>query len=280
MKRIVTHINPDLDAVASAWLIKRFLPGWENAEVSFCQAGSTFENKPVDSDPEVLHVDVGLGKLDHHQTNGYLSAAKLVWDFIKKEREKKETISPLDEKAIERLIEVVTQIDNAHNLSWKEAREDRYYFYLDALIEGLRRLSLDDLAVFNEGSLMLETVLVNLKAKIRAEEKIGQAIKFKSPWGEALALETGNKEFLHFAQAQGHMLVVIKDPDDGGVRIYSRPDSKVDLTKTYNQLRKLDSQADWFLHASKRLLLNSASAAKMKPTKLSLEKVIEVLKNG
>jgi len=89
-----------------------------------------------------------------------------------------------------------------------------------------------------------------------------------------------NKEFLHFAQTQGYVLVVTKDPDDGGVRIYSRPDSKVDLTKSYNEVKKLDLQSDWFLHASKKLLLNSASAAKMRPTKLSLEEVIKVLKNG
>ena len=280
MKRIVTHVNPDLDAVASAWLIQKFLPGWEKAEISFCQAGTTFDDKPVDSDSDVLHVDVGLGKLDHHHTDEYLSASKLAWDFIKNERGKKEIISPLNKEAIERLIEVVTQVDNARFLNWKEIKKDRYYFYLDALIEGLKKLSLDDLVVFNEGSLMLRAVLVNLKAKIRAEEKIGEAIKFQTPWGEALALETGNKEFLYFAQAQGYILVMIKDPEHGGVRIYSRPKSKVDLTNVYNKVKKLDPQSDWFLHVSKRLLLNSASAAEMKPTKLSFEKVIEVLKNG
>jgi len=280
MKRIITHVNPDLDAVASAWLIRKFLPGWGKAEISFCQAGTTFDGKAVDSDSNVLHVDVGLGKLDHHHTSEYLSAAKLVWDFIKKERGKKEIISPLNKKVVERLVEVVTQIDNAYDFNWEEIKEDRYYFYLSPLTEGLRKLSLDDLSVFKEVSLMLEAVLVNLKGKIRAEEEIKKATKFQSPWGEAIAMSVSNKEFLHFAQTQGYVLVVTKDPDDGGVRIYSRPDSKVDLTKSYNEVKKLDLQSDWFLHASKKLLLNSASAAKMKPTKLSLEEVIKVLKNG
>jgi len=280
MKRVVTHVNPDLDAVTSVWLIKKFLPNWEKAEVSFCQAGSTFENKPVDSDPEVLHVDVGLGKLDHHQTNEYLSAAKLVWDFVKNERKKKETISPLDEEAVERLVKVVTEVDNARDLNWQEVKEDRYYFYLHGLIEGLRELSFDDSSVVKNGSLMLETILVNLKNKIRAEEEMKQTIKFQSPWGEAAALVTGNKHLLFFGETQGYVLVMIKDPDDGGVRVYARPDSKVDLSKAYDKVKKLDPQADWFLHSSKKLLLNNASAAEMKPTKLSLEEVIEVLKNG
>ena len=82
MKRIITHVNPDLDAVTSAWLIQKFLPSWEEAEIGFCQAETTFEGKPVDSDSNVLHVDVGLGKLDHHQTNGFICASKLVLDFI------------------------------------------------------------------------------------------------------------------------------------------------------------------------------------------------------
>ena len=39
MKIIVTHAAPDLDAVTSVWLIKRFLQGWNEAEVRFVPAG-------------------------------------------------------------------------------------------------------------------------------------------------------------------------------------------------------------------------------------------------
>ncbi len=47
MKTIVTHLNPDLDAMAAIWLIRRFLPGWSKARVEFVPAGETFEGKPV-----------------------------------------------------------------------------------------------------------------------------------------------------------------------------------------------------------------------------------------
>ena len=87
MKKIVTHINPDLDAVTSVWLIKRFLPGWEDVEVEFVSAtASTEKQTQADQNPEVLWVDVGRGKLDHHQTGNYLSATELCFDFIQKER--------------------------------------------------------------------------------------------------------------------------------------------------------------------------------------------------
>ena len=77
-------MNPDLDAIASVWLLKRFgSRGWQEAEVKFVPAGKTYKDKKADSDPDVLHVDVGLGKLDHHQTGDEnLCGAVLVFDYL------------------------------------------------------------------------------------------------------------------------------------------------------------------------------------------------------
>ena len=44
MKVVVTHSSPDLDAIASVWLIKKFLPGWEEATVQFVPAGERIGN--------------------------------------------------------------------------------------------------------------------------------------------------------------------------------------------------------------------------------------------
>ena len=128
---------------------------------------------------------------------------------------------------------------------------------------------------------MLDTFLLNLKNKIRAEEELlTKAKTFKTKWGKGIGLETGNKHFLFFAESQGYQVVFIKNPKSGGVKIYARPDSKVDLTEAYQKVKKLDPQSDWFLHSSKKLLLNQASVAQMRPTKLSLRQIMEVLKNG
>jgi nanoRNase/pAp phosphatase (c-di-AMP/oligoRNAs hydrolase) len=67
MKILVTHFSPDLDAISSCWLIKRYLPDWHTASIKFVPAGQTFENKPVDSVSNIIHVDTGLGRFDHHQ---------------------------------------------------------------------------------------------------------------------------------------------------------------------------------------------------------------------
>ncbi|PIP64831.1 hypothetical protein COW96_00400, partial [Candidatus Roizmanbacteria bacterium CG22_combo_CG10-13_8_21_14_all_33_16] len=49
MKIIVTHLTPDLDAITACWLVKNFMPGWKNAEIITIPAGTTYQNKIVDS---------------------------------------------------------------------------------------------------------------------------------------------------------------------------------------------------------------------------------------
>ena len=39
MRRIITHKSSDLDAISSVWLLKRFYPNWDGAEVEFVNAG-------------------------------------------------------------------------------------------------------------------------------------------------------------------------------------------------------------------------------------------------
>lgn len=65
-KLIVSHHNPDLDSVTSIWRLLRF-GGMEDAELKFVSAGSAFCSMPVDSVPDIVHVDTGMGRFDHHQ---------------------------------------------------------------------------------------------------------------------------------------------------------------------------------------------------------------------
>lgn len=276
MKKIVTHINPDLDAIFSVWLLKRFLLGWQEAEIDFCPAGSTFNNEPVDSNLDVLHTDVGLGKLDHHQTNEFLSAAKLSFNYLLEAR-KGEKLSPLEEQALKLMVEVVNEVDNARELNWEEIKKTRYEFYLHNLFWGLRGLGASDLETVEYGLKSLDAILHNLKNRLRAKEEIKKGQEFQTPWGKALALETGNEAVIREGEKEGYCLVVKKDPKEGGVRIYALPDSRVDFQKAYEWLKKNDKQGEWFLHSSHKILLNESRTKPMKPTKLSLKQIIEVL---
>ena len=55
-------------------------------------------------------------------------------------------------------------------------------------------------------------------------------------------------------------------------------DAGIDLTLVYEKLRKMDPSATWFLHVSKKMLLNgSVKNPKMRPTRLGLSDIIGVL---
>ena len=97
-----------------------------------------------------MHVDTGLGKLDHHQLEEITSAAERCFEFIKKER-KGEPFKKVDEKALIQIIKVVTEIDNARDLNWPEAENYRYNFYLHDLIAGIRGMAGSDEEAMNFG---------------------------------------------------------------------------------------------------------------------------------
>jgi len=277
MKKVVTHINPDLDAVTAVWLIKRFLPGWKEAEIAFCKHQSTYDGKPVDSNPDILHIDASLGKLDHHQLEEAISAAKLCFDYIKKQR-KGQPFKELDEKALVQIIEVATDVDNARDLNWPETTTPRNNFYLHVLIAGIRGMAGSDEEVMTFGLKGMDAVFHQIKKSIDARKELKKGVKFESQWGKAIAIETGNDSVLWEGEKKGYCLVIRKDSKTGGVRIYARYDTEVDLTKAYNKFKKMDPDSDWYLHQSKKLLINMASGRKMKPTKLTLNQLIEVLK--
>ena len=80
----------------------------------------------------------------------------------------------------------------------------------------------------------------------------------------------------------GYTIVIRKDPRKGYVRIKALPangkEKGADLTLMYEKLKKVDTQATWFLHVSKKMLLNGTPKnPKMIPTKLSLNDIIKVV---
>src|SRR5947209_4451968 len=99
MKIIVTHSSPDWDAITSVWLLKKYLLGWQEAQVQFVPAGErlaesgkrkaestlnasllTLHSIEQIGEDEVIHVDTGLGPLDHHQTSDdKVCGASLAW---------------------------------------------------------------------------------------------------------------------------------------------------------------------------------------------------------
>lgn len=276
MKIIVTHLSPDLDAITACWLIQRFLPDWKDARIKFIPAGSTLDNHPVDSDKNIIHVDTGLGKFDHHQTDDSISATKLVFEFLVKHN----YIEMKNREALERIVNFVTDIDHFQEVNFPDAIDDRYDFCLHQIADNLKSSFKDGNELIEYIGLILDAEFSLFKKKINAEKEIKKGLIFRSKYGRCLAILTNNEEAVKLALKMGFVLVIRKDPVKGNARIKTLPDKKYDLTPVYNAVSRVDPKAGWFLHISKNMLLNGSSKnPTLIPTSLSLQKLIEIIKN-
>lgn len=275
MKIIVTHLSPDFDAITSVWLIKRFLKGWSEAVIKFVPAGSTLNNKPPDINKNIIHVDTGLGKFDHHQTNENTCAAKKVFQFLKQKKLlKRKEILPL-----ERLVGLVNDIDHFGEVFFPDPTHDRYELMIHQIIENSKNIINDDEKLIEIHIQNLDFIFQGFKNKIKAEEELKKGLIFQSKFGLAIALFSSNEESLKLALKNKFMLAIRKDPKRKYLKIKSKPSRQIDLTFVYQKLKSLDSNAYWYLHSSKNIIINgSAKNPSKKPTFLTLNQVIEIIK--
>ncbi|MBI4137417.1 hypothetical protein HY469_05135 [Candidatus Roizmanbacteria bacterium] len=302
-KYIVTHANPDQDAVSSIWLIMRFWAGWENADLVFVPAGETLESfrkkdpqayQSIDvAKSDMVHVDTGFGEFDHHQTDKETCAAQLVFEkTIKNNAGKKISIDNLEltirkasSEVLERMTLFINEIDHFREVFYPEANHDRYQFLLSGILDGLNLLynstGTGDIQVVSFGMTALDGVYRLLQNKAGAEKEIEEhpPIIVTTPFGEAIGFETSNDLVLDISLKNEYPIAVRKDPKKQYVRIKSFPKKGIDLTTVYERLLQKDPDASWFLHASKAMVLNgSTKNPSMKPTTLSLDEIMDVIK--
>ena len=305
MKYIVTHTSPDMDAITSVWLLKKFLGGWDKAQVKFVPAGDRLLPLPKEQsfdfaiekkgEDEYIHVDTGMGPLDHHQTkNDKVCGASLTFDFVKKGLvEVTPAINSEKLEALERIVNYVVEVDHFKEIFRPEPLADYHDFSVVNILDGLKlEKPNQDILYVNFISDCLDAILHDFENKIWAEREIKDlGIEFETKWGKGLGIESINDSVIKLAQIMGYVVVVRRDPRKGYVRIKARPDSVqsekskikskrgIDLTNVYEKLSKMDPNATWFLHVSNKMLLNGTPKnPKMKPTKLKLNDIIEVLK--
>lgn len=298
MKVIVTHTSPDMDAITSVWLIKKFLGGWDMAEVKFVPAGDRIGPLPKGQSfdyaieqigkDEYIQVDTGMGPLDHHQTSSQdVCGASLTFDFVKKGLVDVEpSINKEKLEALGRIVKLVVETDHFREIFRPEPLADYHDFSVINILDGLKLSKpSSDLYYVDFISQCLDAILNDFENKIWAEREIKNiGIEFDTKWGKGLGLESINDSVIKLAQLMGYVVVIRRDPRKGYVRIKARPNDSqnskgVDLTLACEKLSKMDPSATWFLHVSKKMLLNGTPKnPKMKPTKLSLSDIIEVLK--
>lgn len=267
--RIVTHTFPDLDALCSVWLLKRFGSGHlADAQVCFVPHGQTWRASKADSDNHVIHVDTGGGKFDHHHTNDRTCASRLVYESLERK-----------EAALEAMVEYVTAIDHFEDAAWSDALADRYDFGLPEIMEGLKVRGYSDQELCEIVLQALDGVYASLSAKIAAIELVKETgLKISTSKGEALAVQTFNDDVIRVGLKMGYVIVLRRDPLKHYVRIKAHPQSEVDLTGLYQHLVALDPEASWFLHEDKKQLINGTSADKERVvSELDFEVYVELL---
>ena len=128
------------------------------------------------------------------------------------------------------------------------------------------------------GSRILNRILVVLKGKQRSLMDWKERVEFESKFGKSYAIvsETIDRPF---CKRQGGDLFLIYNPKYHAIQFFT-PSQTLDLSSIYEKVKKMDPQADWFLHQSHHMVLcGSSSAPEAKSTKLSFEELIEVAKS-
>lgn len=276
-KRIVTHINPDQDALASVWLVHRYYPEFQgdDVEYAFVPAGKTFEDKAADADPSVVHVDTGLGMFDHHQIPEKICAFKRIYDYLLQ----RDLLPVYDKDPLRRMGAVINEYDNFLNVYYPDVTADYQEFTLDQITSGLIHTDLHDSQKVGIILPIFDAILQTMKNKIKAEKNVDEGTTFVTKhFGKTIVMENSNNESMKYAQKLGYQLVARKDPKMGNIRIVCLPKDEYDLTPIYKTIQSEDTVGTWFFHQSKHMLINGSNVnPTMKPSPITTTRLIEIL---
>lgn len=284
MKLLVTHASPDIDAICSVWLFKRFdAEHFAESKIAFVRAGNTLSKEEQQRlgflDEDVVHVDTGNGEFDHHQAERGMErmcASQLTFDHLVK-------IHPefKDDWALQKIVEYVLVDDHFEDYFFPEPASEHYLFALRGILHGLETAQLhDDDSQVNFGMKCFDGIYATLNERKNAMDIFETGKQFDTIWGKGVAFETANQSVLRYAQLRGFNLVIQKDPKIGNIRIKAAPKPEIDLTQLHKKVVEADPKGTWFFHEGRHMLLNSwrKNTADV-PTKLTLDQAIELAKS-
>lgn len=272
----MTHRNPDLDAIMSSWLLVRFdQPNWGDAELVFVPAGSTYKNEKVDSNPDVVHVDIGFGRFDHHQEGRFGTCASvLVWEDLVG----RGLVAPTD-LALRSMAEHAKAIDLFEDCYYPEAKEARFEFTLSEIIPSLHRLQIyDNEAVTRMVFVYFDGVYQKLKDYHKSLSAIKTGKEFESKWGKGIAIEAAADDAHKIALRLGYQIVVVGDQARGYLGIKTAPHVELPLQVLYDKIVELEDQRLWFYHNSGHMVLHGSDKGPDLPkTSLTVEAILKLI---
>lgn len=206
---IVTHVNPDLDAIGATWLLKRF-SNLVESEVRFVNTGNP--------DPALLEeaqavVDTGKEydpirlRFDHHQLPGQQSndtcATKQVFDYLLPRNPTIAYLSPL--------IELIFAGDTGR----QEANYSRE-LGLHALLSGFKSsasdkdIKLQDQTIMMFGFDLLDMMESRLRHQAVAKAELAEKVIYKSDDNLVWAILEGSQGSSYAAYEEGARIVIFQ----------------------------------------------------------------------
>lgn len=268
MKTLVTHINPHLDDIFAIWLLKKYDPKYKDFGVDFISATHDVGHEETEGR---VFVGTGGGKFDEHKEGLNTCAGSLVYEYLQSGG-----MLPKDQitvKALEEMVEWNKKIDmgTIPIEAYDEFSVPAFIRCKDSTVESSQKS-------VELGSRILNRILLVLKKKQQSLLDWEKRVEFTSKFGKTYAVKSGTID-RPFCKRMGGDLFIIYNPKYKSIQ-YFTPSHTLDLSPIYEKAKKMDPDADWFLHQSHHIVLCGSSAAPdAKPTKLTFDQLIEVVKS-
>lgn len=277
-KIIVTHVNPHTDEVYAIWLVKKFYPGLKKSKVKFISfdqnGGKTLDGEPVDSNPNIIYVGICRGRFDEHK-EGVKSncSATLVWQFLDEKGWLPKDIAA--KKALEEMTKYVLLGDTG-----QLAKLRRPEYQVRSIIAGYIKSQGSDKGL-QFGLKVFDALFYQLKEKYEIREDWKKRIEFNTRWGQGVALESKSpmSSLYPFVFRRGYKILVFIVSTFGWRGFMAESKSGADFSEFYRKLKKIEPEADWFLHPQKTILIcGDVCRPNPRQSQLSLQQLIDLIR--
>lgn len=243
---LVTHVIPHLDDIAALWLLVRFEPAARQAPLKFVQTAP----EGVKLLKGEIGLGVGRGRYDEHKGDLKDSAVSLVWKDLKR---RGKTPKGLQGAALAELVDYVRRGDMGEYIG-KEGPGMPLPTTLRALAKRPGESSRSATLV---GFRLLDAMLDLYGERAKIDAAIARGKKFTTKWGRGIGISVEAVPGMVSGRIAelGYAMVVLHYPKEGFLHVRATPGTRVDLSKLAKLVMKEEPQARWYLHHSKKMLL-------------------------
>ena len=307
---IVTHVNPHLDEITAIWLLRRFgekkFLGISTAKITFWSTGGQAPDGRSAEDYEregILLIGIGGGCFDEHPANGSARkkgecAATLV----------AKALGVDNDPALEKILKFAVNSDlkgTSHLFDLASIVKVLHQEYPDNPEKVMEWATIGLEAKYQEQLQFFNAAIELAKADFEKDANIENIL---GPHGRTLKMATiisDNPQMSKFARSDygGNADIVIQQRSSGNVQIFTNRFSGLVLYDVVQMIRlaeqevkgkivttdwkelasegKVEGVEEWYFQKAGQMLLNgSLTATQVPSTRLSLEKIKEIVRIG